>query len=264
MQEAKTVIKGVLTTSNGRACVLTADGTKHFEEMMIWDGYLEHWQDREVCARMLQEKDYTTGLPIILVWPDAPPSPSPFFELYYNERLVMYPISCCGHIAINVNDKVFNYSQALNENEMMTPEEYFYRPALGPFAPANPTGPGKQRVNLLDKERPYYDKFGRLFMRSVHVLRVEGQKPFWEKTTDQLATLYHQKIKHILETPVQPDKPDVYTDFRLFRESCTTIIRDGLRLVGFRGIKGILPRDLFTSVAAYFLQQEQQGGLKVT
>ena len=43
-------------------------------------------------------------------------------------------------MAVNVNGAIFNFSHKINENEVMRNEEYFFRPALGEFAPHPVTG----------------------------------------------------------------------------------------------------------------------------
>ncbi len=247
------IYKGILKEDKGKTFILNADGEKYLEPEVIWDGYLEHWKNQKVCARFLPQHEYETGSPIVILWPDEPRPSYPYFELYYNERLVMYPLSLCGHISINVNNEVFNFSQLLNETEIMSLEEYFYRPALGEFAPA----PNRSRVNLHDKEKPYYDKFGRNFMRTIQVIRAE----YFD--TAALSTFFHNKIRAIHSAPVNPKKPGKYAGFKIFTESCTTIIRDGLRQIGFSGIRGLLPRGLFKNAAASLLKEQKKGHLKV-
>jgi hypothetical protein len=247
------ICKGILKEVKGNTFIINTAGEKYLEPEIIWDGYLEHWKNQKVCARFLPQHDYDTGSPIVILWPEKPRPAYPYFELYFNERLVMYPASLFGHISINVNNEVFNFSHLLNETEIMSLEEYFYRPALGEFAPA----PGKSRVSLHDKEKPYYDKFGRSFMRTIHVMRVE------DFDTASLSMFFHKKIHAVHSTPVNPKKQGEYARFSFFKESCTTIIRDGLRQAGFPGIRGILPRSLFNSAAANLLKEQKKGRLKV-
>lgn len=247
------IYKGILKEIDGKTFILDSKGEKLLENELIWDGYLSHWKDQKVCARFLPQHDYETGSPIVLVYPDIPRQALPYFELYYNERLIMYAESFFGHNAINVNNEVFNFAKSLNENEKMSLEEYYYRPALGEFAPA----PGKSRMDLQNSEKPYYDKFGRSFMRTIHVIRVEGLD------TSPLSEFYHNKIHHILTAPVNPKNPDKYAGFNLINESCTTIIRNGLRQAGFPHIRGVFPRDMFISAAVNLLREQKKGRLKV-
>ena len=132
-------------------------------------------------------------------------------------------------------------------------EEYFYRPALGEFAPA----PEKSQVNLHVREKPYFDKFGRSFMRTIYVMRIK------DFDTSALSRFFHSKIQAIHSAPVNPKKPAHYSRFNFFKESCTTIIRDGLRQAGFPGIKGILPLKLFMSASTNVLKEQKKGRLKV-
>jgi glycerophosphoryl diester phosphodiesterase len=250
------IYEGILKEIDGNTFIINDKGEKFLESKRIWHGYVDHWKNKKVCARFLSQHDYETGSPIVLLWPDEPRPAYPYFELYYNERLVMYPLSFCGHISINVNNEVFNFSYLLNEVENLSLEEYFYRPALGEFAPA--PMPNDRRVNLHDKKKPYYDKFGRNFMRTIHVIRVENLD------TAALSTFFHNKVRAIHSTPVNPKKPGQYTGFKIFNESCTSIIRDGLRRIGFPGIKGMLPRDLFISAATNLLKEQKKGHLKIT
>jgi hypothetical protein len=238
------VITGILKKERGRSYILDEKGNRFLETSIIWEGYLKHWRERAVCARLLPQRDYATGEPIVIMWPDESPSEVPFVELYYNERLVKYPASTLGHFAVNVNGEIFNFSHLLNENEVIKREEYFYRPALGEFAPHPELGV----FNVDDPERPYYDKFGRLFMRTIHVLHIEGLD------TERLSGIYHRVLERIHSTPVNPKRPEKYPDFNIFTRSCTTIIRDGLIEYGFRGIGGIFPRDLFVNIAFHLLK----------
>tara|TARA_Y100000294_G_scaffold173544_2_gene189929 strand:- start:305 stop:835 length:531 start_codon:yes stop_codon:yes gene_type:complete len=127
----------------------------------------------------------------------------------------------------------------MNENEILTPEEYFYRPALGEFAPSPTTG----KFALNENGRNYYDKFGRNFMRTIHVLRIEGI----DKAS--LSSIFHEELKVIHNSEPHPKNSELYRDFNFFTRSCTTIIRDGLRKYGFKKIRGIFPRDFFISAA---------------
>ena len=188
------------------------------------------------------------------MWPDEPAPQEPFVDLYFNERLVKYPVSFLGHLAVNVNGEIFNFSHLINENEVMRPEEYFYRPAMGEFAPHPVSG----RANLDDPQKPYYDKFGRLFMRTIHVLRITGLD------TQKLSQIFHDELEIIHNAPPDPKKPGHYINFNIFTNSCSTIIRDGFQKLGFRKIRGIFPRDLFVNVAYHFLKQTEYPRIKAS
>jgi hypothetical protein len=246
MEKEKEII-GVLRQEGGKSYLLGKSGDRFLESSMIWEGYLKYWRDKEVCARLLPQSDYIEGNPIVIMWPYEEPPSTPFVELYYNERLVKYPASTLGHFAVNVNGEIFNFSHLLNENEVIKREEYFYRPALGEFAPHPELGV----FNVDDPERPYYDKFGRLFMRTIHVLHIEGID------TEHLSRIYHRALETIHSTPINPKRPEKYPDFNIFTRSCTTIIRDGLREYGFRRIGGIFPRDLFVNIAFHLLKGDR-------
>jgi hypothetical protein len=249
---AEEIVKGRLITEGGKTFVLGTHGRQYLKSERFWKGYTAHWLGQKVCARHLPQIDYETGKPMIMVWPDDEPPERPQVVLYYNERLRKYPTSLLGHIAINVKGEVFNFSHLTNENEVVTPEEYLYRPALGEFAPHPVLG----RYHVDENGKAYYDKFGRLFMRSVHVLEVEGLP------ADRLSRYYHNELACILNTPCNPRNPEEYPDFNLFTRNCTTIIRDGLREAGFPMIRGIFPRDLFVSAAHHLLKGERAASLK--
>jgi len=256
MKETGTIngpLKGFLRIQDGKPFIMDASGNRLLYGKTIWSGYTEHWLNRAVQARYLPQKDYETGQPIIIMWPDVPDPGVPFVELYYNERLVKYPKSLLGHIAININGEIFNFSHLLNENEVMTPEEYFYRPALGEFAPHPELGV----FNVDDREHPYYDKFGRNFMRTIHVLRLEGLD------TGRISRYFHEQLKIIHSTRPDPKRPDHYRDFSIFTRSCSTIIRDGLRDYGFKSISGMFPHDLFVNTAYHLINKKDTGGLTV-
>ena len=74
----------------------------------------------------------------------------------------------------------------------MSIEEYFYRPALGEFAPSPRTG----LFEILDDGTAYYDKFGRNFMRTIHVLRVEGING------TRMRSIFDRFLEMIHNTPV--------------------------------------------------------------
>jgi len=245
------IYQGVLTGAGARPFLLGDDGTRHLESETIWSGYLSHWDGLKVCARRLPQRDYETGNPIIMMWPDEPLPKEPFIDLYFNERLVKYPVSFLGHLAVNVNGEIFNFSHLINENEVMRHEEYFYRPALGEFAPHPVTG----RDNTDDPQKPYYDKFGRLFMRTIHVLRITGLD------TQKFSQIFHDELDLIKSTPADPKKPGEYPAFNMLTRSCSTIIRDGFKKAGFKSIRGVFPRDLFVDTSYYFLNVNRKSGI---
>jgi hypothetical protein len=245
---------GILIQKNKKNFLQTPENSLCFEKELIWEGYIRHWLGKRLHARRLPQKDYETKRPIILMWPAAPFARGPYVDLYFNERLVHYPISILGHIAVNVNGEVFNFSHLLNEDEVISVEEYFYRPALGEFAPH----PGTGGFDIKDRQMPYYDKFGRIFMRTVHVLRIQGLH------TARLSKIFHDELKTILNTPVHPHRPWKYRDFNMFTRSCTTIIRDGLRACGFPEIRGIAPRDLFVNASYHLYKLAKNKRLKIS
>jgi hypothetical protein len=242
---------GILSQESGKAFLVDSRGKKHLENEKIWDGYITHWLGSNVNARFLPQRDYETGRNIVLLWPYKEPSNRHFVELYYNERLVKYPFSLMGHLAININGSIYNYSHLMNENEIISEEEYFFRPALGEFAPHPVTG----RYDVNDKTRPYYDRFGRNFMRTIHVLHIEGLD------TGRFSNYCNTMLQEILNAP-DPQRPDHNRDFSLVTRSCVTIIRDGLRHSGFKKIRGIFPRDLFINAAFNFTKLSGSQGMR--
>ena len=239
-----TTIKGILRRNDGHPFIEGEDGVKYFSNQRLWNGYLDHWNGQTVFARLLPEYDYEKNLPIVIVWPDRPKPTKPYVEIYYAQRLVKYIKSTLGHSAINVNGEIFNFSHLMNENEIITEEEFFYRPALGEFAPS----PNNGKYEILEDGTPYYDKFGRNFMRTIHVLRIEGID------VEKLGNIYKHQLDVIRSTPPKPKEPEAYSGFNIFTRSCSTIIRDGLNEYGFDQIKGIFPRDLFISATYHLLK----------
>lgn len=249
-----TIYRGILTDKGDHPFLLGEDGSRIFEDETIWSGYVRHWNGKKVCARRLPQKDYETGRPMVILWPDEPAPAKPFTEIYFNERLVKYPASFLGHMAANVNGEIFNFSHKINENEAMRHEEYFYRPALGQFAPHPITG----RDNDDDPQKPYYDKFGRLFMRTIHVLGITGLD------TQKLSDILQSELDAIHNAPPDPQRPGYYRDFNFFTRSCSTIVRDGLRKLGFKKIAGIFPRDLFINAAYYFSRRIEAPEIRIS
>lgn len=233
------IVTGVLTVENEAVFLKGLNGEVHLKDEHIWEGYVTHWKNVNVQARRLPQKEYDSGKHIYILCPVKEIDSLPFLELYYNERLVKYRASTFGHNAINIGGNIFNFSHLMNENEILTPEEYFYRPALGEFAPSPTTG----KFALNENGRNYYDKFGRNFMRTIHVLRIEGI----DKAS--LSSIFHEELNSIHNSEPHPKNSELYRDFNFFTRSCTTIIRDGLRKYGFKKIRGIFPRDFFISAA---------------
>ena len=231
--------EGTLREHGDGAYIEEPDGHRWTDSRSIWPGYLLHWAGQAVRVHQLAQCDYVSGTPILLLSPSEPPPPSPYVLLYYNERLTGYVASTFGHIAINVDGRVFNFSHLLVEDEKMTVEEFMYRPAMGEFSPHPLTG----GFNANDHRRPYYDKFGRRFMRTIHELRIEGLD------TGPLMTQLRSELEVIHATPVDERNPHRYRDFSFLRRSCVTVIRDALRAAGLPKIKGVLPRELFLNVA---------------
>ena len=230
---------GVLGRDEDAVYIENDEGQRVYLSEQIWEGYLAHWLGWRVRVHRLPQHDYESGAPILLLAPDEPVPPPPYIDLYYNERLPGYLTSLFGHLAINVDGNVFSFSKTLNENEEMSLDEYLYRPALGEFS----GHPESLRFNVNDAERPYYDKFGRRFMRTIHTLCIQGLD------TTHLTGLLRTEITMIHETPVDPRFPHEYRDFHNLSRSCTTIIRDALRKVGLRKLSGLLPRELFLNAA---------------
>jgi hypothetical protein len=234
-----TTYTGILRAKGKDTYLETPSGEKISENEKIWDGYVKHWENTAVIARRLTQLNYEDGSPIIIMWPDEPIPDKPFVQIYYNERLVKYFDSTLGHLAINVNGKIFNFAKKINENEILSKEEYFYRPALGEFAPSPNTG--KQEISVNGKS--YFDKFGRNFMRGIHVLHIEGID------TDKLYKILKEELDIIHNTPPKPEDLENYPDFHVFKRSCTSIVRNGLRKYGFKKVKGVVPRDFFVNAA---------------
>ena len=108
--------RGILTVDDGRAYLRGPEGERFCEDAAICDGYLMHWQGKDLHARFLKEPDYETGAPVLIMWPAVPVSKKSFAELYLNERLIKYPASFLGHAAININGGIYNFSHLINES----------------------------------------------------------------------------------------------------------------------------------------------------
>jgi hypothetical protein len=251
MNHQQAIRTGILTREHGKTFIADSTGTSRFEGEKIWDGYLTHWLGLKVNARLLAQRDYETGRNIAILWPWKEPPARDYVEIYYNERLVKYPFSLFGHLAINIDGAIYNYSHLMNENEIISEEEYFYRPALGEFAPH----PATSVFNVQDKSRPYYDRFGRNFMRTIHVLRIEGLD------NELLKSYCDRMLQEILDTP-DPQRPEKYRDFNIVTRSCVTIIRDGFHHAGYTDVSGRFPRDFFINAAYNFIKLNGRGGIR--
>ena len=239
-------IHGMLRRDGEHVFIEDTDGRRRLAGELIWRGYVDHFLDCPVHARAVSQRDYERGRRIQLLWPDEPAPQEDYIEIYYNERLVKYRTSLLGHNAVNVNGRIFNFSHLMNENEILTPEEYFYRPALGEFAPS-PTHGGYE---LRSDGRAYLDKFGRRFMRTIHAIRVR------DIDAARMSAIFDGIMDRIHDTPRRKDKPEKWRDFHPLTRNCTTLVRDGLNAYGFASIRGRFPRDLFVS-AAYHLSRRR-------
>lgn len=220
---------------------------KIFTEERIWRGYVDHWINKKVLVRELPQIDDKTGLPIVLIWREDDAEQNKkntnYIEVYYNERLVKYWASFFGHISINVGGSVFNFSNKKSEDEILTPEEYFYRPALGDFAPKDDTV-----------------KFGRRFARSIHILRIESEN----LDIESLQKIFKKKLDNIHNTLDDPKRPGYYKDFSFYSNSCVTMVRDCLKEGGFADVSGFLSRDFFVSCAKSFRKMAKKHNLSVS
>lgn len=229
-------------------------GKKLFTKERIWDGYVAHWLNKKVLVRELPQNDPKTGLPIVLIWREDGIERNKnqnYIEVYYNERLVKYWASFFGHISINVGGSVFNFSNKISEDEILTPEEYFYRPVLGDLAPT------EDKKDSAEKD---VIKFGRRFMRSIHILRIEGDS----LDIELLRKIFKKKMDSVHNAPTDSSRPGFYKDFSFYSNSCVTIIRDGLREGGFADASGFLSRDFFMSCAKSFRKMAKKNNLSVS
>ncbi len=244
-----------MRVEDGVSFVEDVEGTKHFQTEPIWDGYLQHWTGSLVRGCQLAQRDYDSGRPIVLLAPEVcRPTVRPYLALYYNERLTGYVASLFGHLAVDIDGTVFNFSHLLNEDEAISLEEFLYRPSLGEFAPH----PQTSGFNIDDPQRPYYDKFGRLFMRSVHALVVEGLD------IESAREVFQSEVDVIHAAPIDPQQPEKYRDFHFLRRSCVTIVRDCLHRIGLTQVRGVLPRELFVSAAHCLFEEHRKGSLNVS
>ncbi len=247
--------------------ILRSDGKKHWvegqrgaclwEEGCIWDGYVRHWLNQPVCGRLLQERGYDTDRRLLMLWPGDFDDrlQTPHFQIYLNERLTNFRGSLLGHSAINVRGRAFNFSYRRNENEAVPVEEYLYRPALGQFG----VHPVRGRVDGEFNGRPYYNNFGRLFGRTIHVLHVETS----EEVAGRLSAFFQTKMDIIRNAPVVQEAPNSNPFFHFYRRNCATIIRDGLRRAGPFPVRGVTPMDLFESALMHFRREANRGTCRV-
>ena len=144
---------------------------------------------------------------------------------------------CLEEIKTQIKPGMTTLDLDLIAREIMEKEEYFYRPALGEFAPS----PNNGLFEILEDGRVFYDKFGRNFMRTIHRIRIFGLD------TEKMMTTLKQSLDVILNTPPNPKEPEKYKDFSIVSNNCATIIQDVFNQCGFPEIKGRFPRDLFVN-----------------
>ena len=107
-------ITGIITVKDNTVFLKNESGKIILNSDQIWDGYTAHWKNCTVHARPLPQIDWETGKSIYILWPAEEKKDTPFFELYYNERLVKYWASTFGHNAINISGDIFNFSHYYN------------------------------------------------------------------------------------------------------------------------------------------------------
>lgn len=95
-------------------------------------------------------------------------------------------------------------------------------------------------------------------MRTIHALRIEGL------ATEELAQIFHRLLNVVKNAPRNPMEPDEYQNFNFLKNSCVTIIRDGLRQFGLKKIRGLFPRDLFVSCVYELFRIKHESGLKIS
>lgn len=248
------IIEGVLLKTEQGCGVRTEDGETFFTQDHIWSGYIKHFQNQKVYARALPQTDYKTGRPIVFLWPNELLPQTPYVEIYFNEPLAAYLGSFFGHAAVNVNGRAFNFARKKNENEELAREEYFYRPARGEFAPAPKGG-----YDISDAKHPYYDKFGRRFMRKVYVLRITGLQT---ADTDRLAGYYRQALTRILER--SKNSGDENPDFRMFSNNCVAELQKGLSGWGLPPVHRWIPKTFFEDCAREFYRLAPKRGWTIS
>lgn len=259
LNNSEGLVEGWLRKDGDQLFIENDNGEKLFSGGRIWEGYAARWLDKKALARELPQVDDVSGLPIVLVWPAEDiayrKDRTNYIEIYYNERLTQYWSSFLGHIAVNVGGRVFNFSNKIGENEELSPEEYFYRPLVGEFLPRT-----DKICGITNKPLPPCVNFGRRFMRSIHILRVEGDKI----DTEKLLKIFREKLNEIRNAPIDHNHPGDYAEFSFFSSSCATIIRDGLRKGGFKSVSGVCPRDFFVSCAKGFKKLSKDHNLSVS
>ena len=103
----------------------------------------------------------------------------------------------------------------MNENEIMEKEEYFFRPALGEFAPS----PNNGLFEILEDGRVFYDKFGRNFMRTIHRIRIFGLD------TEKMMAVLKKSLDIILNTTPNRKEHDKYKDFNIMQNKENKILK---------------------------------------
>lgn len=240
---------GILIKRDEKFVLLSNYGAYLFSDRIIWEGYGQYFLNHNIEVSELEDTDYEKCEKILLMYPLPVKQESDFIELYYNERLVKYPASRFGHLSLNCNGTVFNFSHLINECEIISEEEYFFRPALGHFSP-NP------QTNLADYTNPeklYYDKFGRLFMRNVHVLRLSNVD------SSKLANVLTKRMKLFKEAGLGAPS-DKNSAFRPLSHNCVTEIADALKECGFGAGSHFIPRDCFAVTGSHWRRLAEKSG----
>ena len=79
------MVIGILTQDNNTSFILDESDDRHFEDRIIWSGYLTHWSGDKIHTRELKQHDYENNEPVIIIWPVESSSTEPFVDLKYEK-----------------------------------------------------------------------------------------------------------------------------------------------------------------------------------
>lgn len=230
-------LRGILRWRGpARSTVVLAGGGER-RTGVLWPGYARFAGTR-VLVRPLPVHD--AGKPVLLVAPlgDAPPARS--VELYLAERLPRHAMSRFGHVAAWAGGHVFNYSRTWRENEALDWAEFAWRPPLGDYGP----------------ER--HDYFGRRFMRTLHVLRIDGLDTVRVRASLQAVR------ERILARPPDPRDPEYAPWVNLAGRNCVALLRLALVEAGLPVFHGLTPRAFFVDAAWRLRRLAGRGVLRLS
>lgn len=271
---ARAIRQGVLTCEGGRPVLVSGR-----ERMILPGPFWEGWTAmlaREVVY--FPAADLQPPCPVILPAEEQADSDDEV-EILFLHRLRGQLASLFGHIAIVVRGRVWNFSAVLAENEVLTVDEFYWRPCLPPFLPEEEgcltvlegvdpdsvsvrTEGGQQEETTCPDNRSAkkgglrVDRYGRRFMRSLDRIKISGLSPAQLSNLEKSLTELMERVYKAAPSSCRGESPY----FSAWKMNCAGFVREAFALAGLANFQSHFPRDLFIEIGWHFIRQARQAG----